>query len=174
MSISPRAASQRADHPARNGDILAPRLWPHLPNVTLALLRVVTGLLFMDHGIQKFFGILVPPGQPPMPSPHMFTQLWFAGTLEMVGGALIVLGLFTRVVAFLLSGEMAVAYFTVHAKRGFFPIVNMGELAVLYCFVFLMFAAIGGGRFSLDHLLLRGHAFHAPPEDIEGTAPMLH
>ena len=147
----------RADHLARNGDLITPRLWPHLPNVTLALLRVVTGLLFMEHGIQKFFGTLIPPGQPPMPVPGIFTQMWFAGSLELVGGALIVLGLFTRVVAFLLAGEMAVAYFTVHAKRAFFPIVNLGELAVLYCFVFLMFAAIGGGRFSLDHLFARRH-----------------
>src|SRR5205814_652698 len=96
--ISHRAASMRADHLARNGDLITPRLWPHLPNVTLALLRVVTGLLFMEHGIQKFFGTLIPPGQPPMPAPGMFTQMWFAGSLELVGGALIVLGLFTRVV----------------------------------------------------------------------------
>src|SRR5947207_7213798 len=81
MATSQRAASLRTDHLVRNGDVVTPRLWPHLPNITLALLRVVTGLLFMEHGIQKFFGILVPPGQPAMPSPGVFTQLWFAGTL---------------------------------------------------------------------------------------------
>ena len=174
MAIPHPAASLRTDHLVRNGDVVTPRLWPHLPNITLALLRVVTGLLFMEHGIQKFFGILVPPGQPAMPAPGVFTQLWFAGTLEMVGGALIVLGLFTRVVAFLLSGEMAFAYFLVHAKRNFFPIVNLGELAVLYCFVFLMFAAIGGGRFSLDHLFVHRGASHSHEGEVEETAGVLH
>jgi putative oxidoreductase len=78
--------------------------------------------------------------------------LYFTGTMELVGGALIVLGLFTRPVAFILSGEMAVAYFMSHAPRAFFPILNQGELAVLFCFVFLYLAVAGGGVWSLDRM----------------------
>ena len=135
------------------------RIWPHLPNITLALLRIVAGLMFMQHGAQKLFHVLVPPTMQ-MPTFPMFSQLWFAGVIELVGGALLVLGLFTRIVAFLASGEMAVAYFQAHAPQGFFPIVNQGELAVLYCFVWLMFAGTGPGRWSLDQLFARRHATH--------------
>ena len=159
--ISHTAAAVRTD---QDGTLVHPvgqhRFWSHLPNVTLTLLRVVAGLLFMQHGIQKFFGAMLPAGQPPMPTPEMFSQIWFAGALELVGGALIVIGLFTRITAFLLSGEMAVAYFQAHAPQGFWPAANGGELAVLYCFIFLFFAAVGGGRFSLDHLLSKRHARH--------------
>lgn len=112
---------------------------------TLSLLRVMTGLLFMQHGLSKLFGF---------PSaaihPAFGTLLWYAGVLECFGGALVALGLLTRPVAFLLSGEMAIAYFRVHASRSFFPILNGGEAAVLYCFVFLLLAAAGGGEWSLD------------------------
>jgi putative oxidoreductase len=132
-----------------------PGLWP---NITLALLRIVGGLMFMQHGAMKFFGVPLPGGMPAaMPVPKPFTLLWFAGALELVGGFLVAAGLFTRPVAFLLSGEMAVAYFTVHARQGFFPLANQGEPAVLFCFIFLIYAAIGGGRYSLDHLF-----FHRP------------
>jgi putative oxidoreductase len=115
-----------------------------------ALLRIVTGLLFMQHGLQKLFGLLASPGRPPVPTPAPFTKYWIAGVLELFGGGLFVLGLFTRPVAFLLSGEMAVAYFTVHSKRGFFPIQNAGEVVVLYCFIYLYFVASGAGECSLD------------------------
>jgi putative oxidoreductase len=109
-----------------------------------ALLRVVAGLLFAFHGVQKLFGILG--GQ----QPPMFSQIWFAGVIELVGGVLIAIGLFTSLAAFIASGEMAVAYFQAHAPRGPWPTLNQGELAVLYCFLFLYIAARGGGRYSID------------------------
>jgi len=112
----------------------------------LSLLRIVTGFLFMAHGTQKWLGFPVPRVTP--------MELWSlggaAGLLELVGGALILIGLFTRPVAFVLSGLMAFAYFIGHAPQGFWPIVNRGELAALYCFVFLYFAAAGGGPWSVD------------------------
>lgn len=113
----------------------------------LSILRIMTALLFMQHGMSKLFGF-------PSASmhPHFLTLLWFAGILECFGGALVALGLFTRFVAFLLSGEMAIAYFMVHAHRSFFPLLNMGEAAVLYCFVFLYLVFAGGGEWSLDRL----------------------
>ncbi len=117
--------------------------------LVLSLMRIVIGLTFMCHGMQKFFGLF---GGHPM---QFGSLLWFAGVLEFFGGILIGLGLLTRPVAFLLSGQMAVAYFRAHAARGFLPLLNGGELAVLYCFVFLYLAAAGPGLFSLDTLLHR-------------------
>lgn len=119
--------------------------------VTFALFRIVTGLLFMQHGAQKLFGWLE--GNQ---VESLFSMMGLAGVLEFFGGLLIVLGLFTRPVAFLLSGQMAVAYFTAHAPQGFWPTLNGGELAALYAFLFLYFAAHGGGRYSLDALLRGG------------------
>lgn len=118
-----------------------------------SLLRAVTGALFMQHGVQKLFGLLLAPDRPWNGAPPAFSQFWFAGVLEVFGGALIVLGLFTRPVAFLLSGEMAVAYFQAHAPRAIWPILNGGEVVVLYCFVYLYLFAAGGGRYSLDAML---------------------
>ncbi len=126
-----------------------------LTGATLSLLRAVTGLMFMQHGVQKLFGLLLPPDRPFKGAPPMFTQFWFAGVLETFGGALIVLGLFTRPVAFLLSGEMAVAYFQAHAPRAFFPIMNGGEVVVLFCFIYLFLFVAGGGPYSLDAALFR-------------------
>jgi putative oxidoreductase len=102
--------------------------------------------LFMEHGAQKMLGFPAPLPMTLQP----FSLLWCAGALELVGGVLLLLGLFTRPVAFVLSGEMAVAYFLQHAPGGFFPLLNKGELAVIYCFVFLYLAAAGGGPWSLD------------------------
>ena len=124
-----------------------------LVGATHSLLRVVTGLMFMQHGVQKLFGLLLPPDRPWNGAPPAFTQFWFAGILETFGGALIVLGLFTRPLAFLLSGEMAVAYFQAHAPRSLFPILNGGEPVVLFSFIYLYFFAAGGGPFSLDAML---------------------
>jgi putative oxidoreductase len=122
--------------------------------VTLALLRVVAGLLFWQHGAQKLLGMLGGvDGQGA--TPPAFSQFWVAGVLEFVGGILIALGLFTRPVAFILAGEMAVAYFQAHAPDGFWPILNRGELAALYCFLFLYLSARGGGRYSLDAAIFR-------------------
>ncbi len=112
-----------------------------------ALLRIVAGLLFMQHGVQKLFGELG--AEAPV---ALMSQMGLAGVIELVGGALIAIGLFTSPVAFIASGEMAVASFQAHAPRGFWPIMNGGELAVLYCFVFLYFAAVGSGRWSVDSL----------------------
>lgn len=116
---------------------------------TLALLRVVAGLLFMQHGVQKLFGWFGGMGAPGATA-ELFSLMGLAGVLEAFGGLLIVLGLLTRPVAFLLAGEMAVAYFMVHLPQGPVPILNGGELAALYCFIYLFFSANGAGRFSLD------------------------
>ena len=119
----------------------------------LSILRIVTGLLFVEHGSAKLLHF--PPTAMFAQSPPAFGVLWFAGVLELVGGALIALGAFTSPVAFVLSGEMAVAYWTVHAPQSPFPLLSQGEGAVLFCFVFLYFAAIGGGPWSLDAALRR-------------------
>jgi putative oxidoreductase len=122
-------------------------------NATLAVLRVMAGLMFMQHGAQKLFGLLGGwRGEPGATAP-LLSQAGLAGVLEVFGGLLIVLGLFTRPVAFILSGMMAVAYFQSHAPDGFWPILNRGELAALYCFVFLFFSARGAGPYSLDAML---------------------
>jgi putative oxidoreductase len=122
---------------------------------TLALLRVMAGLMFMQHGVQKLFGELGGwRGEPGNTAP-LVSQAGLAGVLEVFGGALIVIGLFTRPVAFVLSGMMAVAYFQAHAPDSFWPIVNRGELAALYCFVFLFFSARGAGPLSVDARLER-------------------
>ncbi len=119
----------------------------------LSVLRIVTGFLFLWHGTQKLFNYPpmppMPPGTP-APSPAFLT---FAGSLEFFGGLLILIGLFTRPVAFILSGMMAVAYFMGHASGGFLPLVNGGELAALYSFVFLYFVFAGGGAWSLDKMI---------------------
>ena len=120
------------------------------PGFFHALLRIVTGALFMQHGVQKLFGLLLDPSRPWNGPPPMFSQFWFAGILETFGGLLIVLGLCTRPVAFVLAGEMAVAYFQAHFYRSFFPVMNGGEHTVLFCFVFLYLVAVGAGPFSLD------------------------
>ena len=124
-------------------------------NATLALLRVMAGLMFMQHGAQKLFGLLGGwRGEPGATAP-LLSQAGLAGVLEVFVGALIVLGLFTRPVAFILSGMMAVAYFQSHAPDAFWPIVNRGELAALYCFVFFYFSARGAGPYSVDAILAR-------------------
>ena len=114
-----------------------------------AILRVITGLLFACHGAQKLFGAL---GGTAMTSNPM---MLVGGIIEFAGGLLIALGFLTSWAAFLASGEMAVAYFMVHAKGGFWPIINKGELAVAYCFLFLYIAARGSGPYSVDAMLRR-------------------
>lgn len=125
----------------------------------LSILRIVTALLFMEHGGQKLFAF--PPSQQGITFP-LLSLLGVAGVLELFGGLVILLGLFTRPVAFILAGEMAVAYFMAHAPQGFWPVLNRGELAVLYCFVFLYLAVAGGGSWSVDHLWQRGEASRSP------------
>ena len=111
----------------------------------LALLRIVTGLLFLEHALSKFFAFPVP--FPVHPLPPMLVA---AGVIELVAGILITLGLFTRLAAFIASGEMAVGYFMMHFPKSFWPIVNQGEAAILFCFVFLYIAAAGPGAWSID------------------------
>jgi putative oxidoreductase len=117
----------------------------------LTLLRIVTGFLLMPHGAQKLFGWLGGMGGSGA-SASFPGLLWFAAALEFFGGLGILLGVFTRPIAFVLSGEMAVAYFMAHAPRGFWPILNRGELAVLYCFIFFLLAAAGGGPYTVERL----------------------
>ena len=135
--------------------------YPILHDLALLLLRVVSGAMLMQHGGQKLFGF-PPSGSAFAGAPELFSQMWIAGVLELFGGLLLVLGLLTRIVGFLLAGELAVAYFLVHAPRAFFPILNRGELAALYSFVFLFFAAAGAGRYSLDAWLF-GRRFRGAP-----------
>jgi putative oxidoreductase len=119
--------------------------------VLLSALRIVATFLYMEHGAQKLFAFpssVLPTGG----TVPLYSLFGFAGLLEVLGGALLLLGLFTQPIAFLLSGEMAVAYFMAHAPGGFWPVLNHGEPAVLYCFIFLYLAAAGGGSLSLDAL----------------------
>jgi putative oxidoreductase len=112
-----------------------------------SVLRIVVALLFFEHGLSKLFGF---------PQGHIveaFTLAWYAGVIEFAGGALLALGLFTRLAAFIMSGEMAFAYFLSHAPHSFFPIINRGDGAILYCFIFLYFIFAGGGPWSLDAVL---------------------
>ena len=116
-----------------------------------AVLRIVAGFLFFQHGLPKLvggFGSTAPAA--------LMSQMGLAGIIEVFGGAAIALGLFTSPIAFIASGEMAVAYFQAHAPRGFWPVTNGGELAALYCFVWLYFAATGSGRCSIDAVRNRG------------------
>src|SRR4051812_45234981 len=124
-----------------------------LSAIMLSVLRIVVALLFLEHGAVKLLGF--PPGSA-MPMPAPMTLIWFAGLIELVGGALLALGLFTRSVAYLCAGEMAVAYFMGHAPQGFFPVNNMGDAAILYCFVFLYLSAAGPGPWSVDAVRNRG------------------
>ncbi len=117
-----------------------------------SLLRMVAGFTFSLHGFPKLFGVLGGMGGKGAPA-EFFSLMWAAGFLEAAGGMLILLGLFTRPVAFVLAGEMAYAYFRVHAPRGFWPLLNGGELAALYCFLFLWMAAAGAGPWSLDRAI---------------------
>ncbi len=114
----------------------------------LSILRIVVALLFLQHGLQKYFGF-------PSAGPPMRTILYVQGLIEIGGGILLLLGAYTRVVAFILAGDMAVAYFMAHFPRSFFPAVNGGDAAVLYCFTFFYIFFAGGGPWSLDRTILR-------------------
>jgi len=126
---------------------LGAALEPYRPYV-LSILRIVTALLFLQHGTAKIFDFPPQGEMPAFPRPE-----WFAGRIELVGSTLLALGLLTRPVAFILSGEMAFAYFMSHRLRSFFPLLNGGEGAILFCFVFLYLVFAGGGPLSLDALL---------------------
>ena len=119
----------------------------------LSIVRIVTGVVFISFGTMKVFGFPpLPPGSPPIP---LMSQVGIGSLMEIVGGTLIVLGLFTRPTAFILSGEMAVAYWQFHAPQSVFPSTNMGTPAIMYCFFFLYLAFAGAGPWSLDALIVR-------------------
>jgi len=135
-------------------DSLSARLAPWAP-YALAALRIVAGLLFLSHGLVKMFGF--PEGAQPGQQ-ALFTLMGIGGAIEVAVGLLIALGLFTRFAAFIASGEMAVAYWMFHAPSGFYPILNGGELAIVYCFLFLYFVFSGPGALSLDGAMRRRDA----------------
>jgi putative oxidoreductase len=120
-------------------------------DVGLFALRLFAGVLFFEHGLSKLSGF----PHSPLPQPAVLSLVWWAGAVELIAGLLITLGFATRIAALVASGEMAIAYFLIHAPVGFFPIGNKGELAILYCFIFLYFAIVGGGAWSLDATLKR-------------------
>jgi putative oxidoreductase len=120
----------------------------------LSVMRIVTGLLFLEHGTAKLLGFPLSPN----PGPAAFSLLGVQGILELVGGFLILIGFLTRPVAFILAGDMAVAYFMAHAPRGFFPTLNGGQLAILFCFVFLFLVFGGAGTWSVDEQLARSRS----------------
>src|SRR5215813_1880514 len=133
----------------------------------LSIFRIILGLLFLEHGTSKYLSLPVSPTT----GVSLLSLSGINGVIELVGGVLIVLGLFTRPVAFILSGDMAVAYFIAHAPGGFFPLLNAGELAIIYCFVFLYLAVAGGGVWSLDHLRAGNKATRAAVERTLSTGP---
>jgi putative oxidoreductase len=128
----------------------APAPWP---DRMLCVLRVVAAVVFVSVGTMKLLGFPPPPG--PMPPITPMSQLWIAGVLETFGGVAIILGFFTRPVAFVLSGEMAAAYFQGHFPQSVYPTTNMGIPAILYCFLYLYLAFAGAGTWSLDGLIAR-------------------
>lgn len=114
----------------------------------LSIVRIVAAVLFIEHGTQKLFGL--PERMGGMPAPETFSLLWFAAVLEVLGGFLLLIGLFTRPVAFVLSGEMAFAYFIAHAPKSIYPALNGGDASILFCFLFLYLAFAGPGPWSVD------------------------
>src|SRR6201988_4160608 len=129
---------------------VAPASWIALAPRLLSVLRIMAGLLLLQYGTMK---ILHFPYADYFANVTPLSLIWFAGLLELVGGALVTVGLFTRLAAFVLSGEMAFAYFMGHASRGFYPALNEGVAAVLFCFVYLYLSAAGGGPWSLDRII---------------------
>lgn len=128
--------------------------WVALAPYFLSLLRIVAALMFLQAGTTKLFGwpMAMPGGGGPLP---VMSQIWIGAWMELIGGTLLLVGLFTRPVAFVLAGEMAVAYFQFHYPNGFWPVVNQGLPAVLYCFIFLYLSAAGPGPWSIDALRRR-------------------
>ena len=136
----------RTNDPQLNARVSAAALARFAPSI-LSIVRIVVALLFFEHGASRMLAFPAP-----QPMPELFSLHWFAGAIEFVGGALLAVGLFSRSVAFVMSGEMAFAYFISHAPHSFFPILNRGDGAILYCFIFFYLAFAGPGPWSLDAL----------------------
>ena len=134
--------------PTRDSAGLAVSSLDRLAPPVFSILRIMAALLFIEHGLAKFFGFPVRT----MEVPPLFDLEWFAAVIEFGGGVLLALGLFTRAAALIASGEMAIGYFLFHAPEGFYPYVNHGDLAIMYCFVFLYLVLAGAGPWSLDAL----------------------
>jgi putative oxidoreductase len=145
-----KAMDQAVTTPSARSASSATATLDRLAPYVLSVLRIMVGPLFLQHGLAKYFGF--PQAHDPFP---VFSMVWFAALIELVGGILLAAGLFTRIAAFVMSGQMAVGYFLFHAPQSFFPIVNRGDAAILYCFVFLYFVFAGPGPLSLDALLWR-------------------
>ena len=137
-------------------DSFPARLSPHV----LSLLRIMAALLFLEHGLSRMVGF---PSL--LPAPPVFTMYWFAGAIELAGGILLTLGLFSRLSALIMSGEMAFAYFLSHAPHGFYPIINRGDGAILYCFVFFYIAFAGPGPWSLDAFIASSRGPRVQPAE---------
>ena len=131
----------------------------------LSILRIITALLFLHHGTSKILGF----PYTSMSFPPPWTQFWMAGMLELVGGTLLLIGFLTRPVAFLLAGEMAVAYWMIHAPESFWPVVNRGEAAILFCFIFLYVVFAGPGPWSVDAVMRKRRLEEGPDSYYEGT-----
>lgn len=129
----------------------SPHLFVRLAPYVLSVLRIVAALLFLEHGLSKFFGY----PSATAPHPGLFDTEWFAAAIEFAGGILLTLGLFSRAAALIMSGEMAVGYFLDHAPQSFYPYLNHGELTIMYCFVFFYVVFAGPGPLSLDALVWR-------------------
>jgi putative oxidoreductase len=142
----------------------APPPWPER---MLAIFRIVTGLIFITVGTMKLFGY--PPSPVPMPPLNLMSEMGLGGILEVFGGLAIVLGFLTRPVAFVVSGEMAVAYFQFHAPQSFFPTINNGIPAILYCFLFLYLTFAGAGAWSIDGMIARSR--HRAPDGLARPRP---
>ena len=145
----------------------APELQNYTPEM-LGIVRIMVALLFLEHGSAKLLGFPTPAHG----APEFMTLQWIQGLIELVGGALLAIGLFTRPVAFILSGNMAVAYFMAHAPKSFFPMLNGGDAAILYCFIFLLFFVAGPGRWSVDATIesSRGYRRFDSEPHMHGTA----
>ncbi len=141
----------------RGGSFLHPAPIENFAPTMLSVLRIVAALLFLEHGLEKLFGF-------PAPGPAMTPLVWVQGGIETIGGLLLLFGAFTRPVAFILAGNMAVAYFMAHFPKSFFPAVNGGDAAVLYCFAFLFIFFAGGGPWSFDEIFFahRSRSSFAP------------
>ena len=130
----------------------------------LSVLRIIAGLMFLEHGSAKLLGF---PHTANFETLSLFSLIGLAGVIELFGGILVAIGLFTRPAAFVLSGEMAFAYFMAHAPRSYFPVVNQGDAAILYCFIFLYIAAAGGGPWSIDAIMSRDRYPEPAPEGLQ-------